>query len=276
MYQLKRIILLGLLAILWAGQNPVQGSSQVDSWWILKDAKDKVAPAIRRNTDELDFVRKYADENPNANIADEITEAGGYRKWKATKAGFGKYATRFDDKVEVLAKEELFGDQASTFLDAEYRTVRSTEELSVRLSKNGSNLKLSDASGNTLGEFRNGKLLPEKYDFDTSLGKHKPGGIAVGDVQNGYQLFKHGDEFSVRRIADESPYSASELTELTQHPRAHVLERHSYDVTDDALIKRANYGIAPDGSNIRRRGNIVKPPHSSKFWDTRTITKSFE
>ena len=56
--------------------------SNLDSWWILADAKDKVPPAIRQNPDELAFVRRYADENPNANIADEITEARGYGKWK--------------------------------------------------------------------------------------------------------------------------------------------------------------------------------------------------
>jgi hypothetical protein len=63
-------------------------------------------------------------------------------------------------------------------------------------------------------------------------------------------------------MPDKSAYSQAELTELTQLPEAHVLERHGHDVTDEALIKRANDGIAPDGSTTAS-GN--PPPYSSKF-----------
>ncbi|MFN7911686.1 MAG: hypothetical protein ACK5QC_07655 [Bacteroidota bacterium] len=44
---------------------------------------------------------------------------------------FGKYSTKLDDAVTVLQKESLFGNTASTFLDAEYRTVQSTKQVSV-------------------------------------------------------------------------------------------------------------------------------------------------
>src|SRR6218665_4223248 len=58
----------------------------------------------------------------------------------------------------------------------------------------------------------------------------------------------------------------SELKELTQHPDAHVLERHGHDVIDEALIKRAKTGIAPDGFIISRGAKgSYKPPYSSKF-----------
>ena len=127
----------------------------------------------------------------------------------------------------------------------------------VQLSKNGDNLKLADGSGNALGEFKNGDLLPEKYDFPVNASS-----TPVGDVNNGYQVFKDGSgNLSVRRVPDKSPYNASELTELTQHPNAHVLERHGHDVTDDALIKRAQTpSVAPDGKVANN-----PPPHSSKF-----------
>ncbi len=44
---------------------------------------------------------------------------------------FGKYSTKIDNAVTVLQKESLFGDQAKTFLDAEYRTVKSTNQVTT-------------------------------------------------------------------------------------------------------------------------------------------------
>ena len=44
---------------------------------------------------------------------------------------FGKYATKIDEAVIVLEKESLFGDLASTFLDSEYRTVKSTKQVTT-------------------------------------------------------------------------------------------------------------------------------------------------
>ncbi len=138
----------------------------------------------------------------------------------------------------------------------------------VQLSKNGDNIKLSDASGNALGEFKNGNLLPDKYDFPVNANARP-----VGDINNGYQVFKNGNNLSVRRVPDKSAYNSSELTELTQHPRAHVLERHGHDVTDDALIKRANTGKAPDGSTTAS-GN--SPPYSSKFDGPNEVTEALK
>jgi len=129
----------------------------------------------------------------------------------------------------------------------------------VQLSKSGNNLKLSDSSGNTLGEFLNGNLIPEnsRYDFPVN-----PASSAVGDVVNGYQVYKDGGGvLSIRRVPDRSPYSASEITDLTQLPNAHVLERHGHDVPDEALLKRAQSpSHAPDGKLSNNA-----PPHSSKF-----------
>lgn len=122
---------------------------------------------------------------------------------------------------------------------------------------------LNENGGSEVAEVTSeGALVPKKYDFVPSKGKPKPGGKPIGEPQNGYQVYKHGDEVSVRRVADKSGYSQSQLNELTQHPKAHVLERHGHDVTDDALIRRANTGIAPDGSTTANR---KPPPYSSKF-----------
>lgn len=56
----------------------------------------------------------------------------GERKEVVNQAGmFGEYSTKLDDAVTVLQKENLFGNTASTFLDAEYRTVQSTKQISV-------------------------------------------------------------------------------------------------------------------------------------------------
>jgi hypothetical protein len=108
----------------------------------------------------------------------------------------------------------------------------------------------------TIAEIRNGKLFPILYDNWRSPSDHN-----IGDVIDGYQLIKVGNEIKVKRVADVTPYSPTELGELTAHPDAHVLERHGHDVTDEALIKRANTNpaIAPDGSTSG------PPPYSSKF-----------
>lgn len=60
--------------------------------------------------------------------ADDIFRAG---------ASSGKYSTKFDDYVEVLEKESLYGDDAQTFLDAEYRTVKSIRSVTAYRSFGG-------------------------------------------------------------------------------------------------------------------------------------------
>ncbi|MEZ5038882.1 MAG: Ig-like domain-containing protein [Saprospiraceae bacterium] len=103
-------------------------------------------------------------------------------------------------------------------------------------------------NGEDILQIKNDKILPDKYDFDPSTGKPKTGGTEVGDAANGYQVYKHGDDISVRRVPETSGYSQSEVDFLTELPDGHALHRHGPDVTDDALIKRATTGIAPDGA----------------------------
>lgn len=111
-------------------------------------------------------------------------------------------------------------------------------------------------------EIKNEKILPNKkehYYNGTS-------GTSIGEASNGYQVVKVGNDLKVQRVADEAPYVANGyLTKLKEHPNAHTLERHGHDVTDDALIKRANEGIAPDGSTIGSDPPYTLPDYSSKF-----------
>jgi hypothetical protein len=114
-------------------------------------------------------------------------------------------------------------------------------------------------NGENVFEVKNGGILPNQQVHYDRVGAGTP----VGDVVNGYQVVKVGDDIKVRRVPDETPYTGtSYLDRLTEHPDAHVLERHGHDVTDDALAKRATTGIAPDGSTTYS-GN--PPPYSSKF-----------
>jgi hypothetical protein len=104
-------------------------------------------------------------------------------------------------------------------------------------------------------------LLGIGFFSDTNNGEK----VEIGKM-NGYTIYKDNNTFAVVRTPDKTGYNSSQQNALTQHPLAHVLERHGHDVTDLALIKRARDGFAPDGSYI---GNISNPfkPFSSKFND---------
>ncbi len=133
--------------------------------------------------------------------------------------------------------------------------------------KNWKGRTILQKAGVEVAEIKNGQLLPTKYES---------AGTAVGDVTDGYQVVKNGNNWGVKRVPDTAPYSPSELTELTQHPQAHVLERHGHDVCDEALIKRANEGIAPDGSTIGNSSSPVRPPYSSKFETSDQLKKALQ
>ncbi|MFT6963889.1 MAG: hypothetical protein ACJAWV_003627, partial [Flammeovirgaceae bacterium] len=129
------------------------------------------------------------------------------------------------------------------------------------LSKNtDGNLNLADASGNKIAEVKNGKVLPEKY------GEGSP----IGEPKNGYQLVNDAGELKMKRTPDVSSYNADDLAKLKNHPDAHALERHGHDVTDDALKKRAEKGIAPDGVNTG------SPNYSSRFNSPEMVQEALE
>ncbi|MCG8669856.1 MAG: HINT domain-containing protein, partial [Pseudomonadales bacterium] len=173
-----------------------------------------------------------------------------------------EFREAFIDDPSLLESWKKLDDleEASLRTDVDWlKRVNDWDSAGIQLSKNGDNLRLGDASGNPLGEFKNGSLIPEN-------GRYQSVGTPVGDIVNGYQIVDNGGQLGIKRVPDESAYNASQLTELTQHPSAHVLERHGHDVADEALIKRANEGIAPDGSYIGNNPNSPpKPPYSSKF-----------
>ena len=128
-------------------------------------------------------------------------------------------------------------------------------EAGLKADLDGAIIKITK-NGDEIGSIKNGGLVPNKYGSS---------GTPMGDPNGGYQLYKNGDNYHYKRTPDVSGYSQSDLTKLTEHPNAHVLERHGHDVSDEALIKRANTGIAPDGSIIGNPANPYIPPLSSKF-----------
>ncbi|MFV8354176.1 hypothetical protein ACNQGB_13835 [Flavobacterium sp. XS1P32] len=193
--------------------------------------------SLAKNLEELNLVSKNLDE---------IGKAGGYLKWKSLQ--------------ELV--QRLTAPLKSTYDDI-LRSGGSVVE-------NNGILKLLSKNGNEVAQITFGKILPNKYFDDVA----NSGATPIGQPTNGYQVFKKGDDLVVKRMPDKSAYSSSELTELTQHPNAHVLERHGHDVTDEALIKRANDGIAPDGSHIGNTMPYTKPPYSSKFENPQQLQKA--
>ena len=134
------------------------------------------------------------------------------------------------------------------------RSIGKALKAGLTVDLDGALIKISK-NGDEIGTIKNGNLVPKKYGSS---------GSPVGDPDGGYQLYKNGDNYHYKRTPDVSGYSSSDLNKLTSHPDAHTLERHGHDVSDDALIKRANTGIAPDGSPYGVL-NPTPPPYSSRF-----------
>ena len=128
-------------------------------------------------------------------------------------------------------------------------------------------------NGDDVFEIKNEKILPNKK----SNYHQGADGTPIGDPANGYQVVKVGDDIKVKRVPDEAPYQSGDyLTKLKEHPNAHTLDRHGHDVTDDALLKRANEGIAPDGSTIGNSPPYTLPPYSSKFDSPDALKEAYD
>tara|TARA_A100000171_G_C2126521_1_gene143877 strand:- start:1392 stop:2018 length:627 start_codon:yes stop_codon:yes gene_type:complete len=134
-------------------------------------------------------------------------------------------------------------------------------EAGLKADLDGAIIKITK-NGDEIGSIKNGGLVPNKYGSS---------GTPMGDPNGGYQLYKNGDNYHYKRTPDVSGYSQSDLTKLTEHPNAHVLERHGHDVSDEALIKRANTGIAPDGSVL-----ATPPPYSSRFASPHDVKRALQ
>jgi hypothetical protein len=130
-------------------------------------------------------------------------------------------------------------------------------------------------NGDEIFEVKNGSLLGnQKQHYDLNRA-----GTPVGDPVGGYQVVKVGDDVKLRRAPDEAPYAGTNYqTRLNEHLNAHVLERHGHDVTDDALLKRADKGIAPDGSTIGSNTSppFPLPPYSSKFGSSDALKQALD
>jgi hypothetical protein len=107
-------------------------------------------------------------------------------------------------------------------------------------------------NGVEIGLIKNGTLL--STDYIEGFSKSNP----VGPVINGCQVFEDGGKFRVVRVSDTSPYYSLEKKWLQGSPRAHCLEKHGPDVSEEALQYRALTGVAANGE----LGGIVP---SSKF-----------
>ncbi len=137
-------------------------------------------------------------------------------------------------------------------------------------------IKLLDKNGHDFAKIINNKILPNRVTDYYNKATHA-NAVAIGEKMNGYQVYKQGDVFVVKRVPDASAYTASEKTMLNTHPDAHTLEKHGHDVTDEALIKRANDGIAPDGSYMGNNPlNPKKPSYASKFETPEQLKKALE
>ncbi|MFA0962660.1 hypothetical protein AB9P05_12735 [Roseivirga sp. BDSF3-8] len=91
-------------------------------------------PNLSGDLPSLEKVSDYIKNNPEiplAQIADDITVKG-WGKWiYDINATYIRYSTRIDNYIVLLERENLFGDQALTFLDAQYRTVQSNRSITL-------------------------------------------------------------------------------------------------------------------------------------------------
>lgn len=182
------------------------------------------------------------------------------------------------DLAKAWEKLDNAGVDDALRKDADWlKRVDDWEKNGVSVAPDPSDKKLELFSSNGGGKVAevtpDGKLLPEKYDYPASVT-----GAPVGQSKNGYQIYKNGDDISVRRVADISEYDANDLGKLKPNVNSHMLERHGADVTVEALQKRATSGFAPDGSRTTRTRNGVNeayiPPKSSKFNDATSVKKA--
>ena len=110
--------------------------------------------------------------------------------------------------------------------------------------------------------------MPERYENRGPRDSE----VSHGDPIDGYQLVSYQENgslvYAYRRAPPTADYSTTNLNLLTSHQNAHTLDRHGPDISDEALIRRANEGIAPDGSTRggpRPDGTYFSPIMSSRF-----------
>ncbi len=113
-------------------------------------------------------------------------------------------------------------------------------------------------SGAEIGQIRNETLLVTNYREGFT-------GEPIGEAVNGCQVFKNGDDIYVKRVRDETGLDQAQIDFLTASPKAHCLEKHGANVTDEALKFRTETGIAPNGE----LGN--NPVNGTRFYSNSEI-----
>jgi hypothetical protein len=66
------------MALFLGWSNVAQGIDLVDAWGVLNKAG---VDDLANKVDDISFVQKYMDDFPDKNVAQEITDVGGYSKW---------------------------------------------------------------------------------------------------------------------------------------------------------------------------------------------------
>ncbi len=240
----------------------VKEHSNEDLFLLIKNA-DNDAARIRYSHawNHLDLAESYSKLDPTVltKLGDDLLDSdfatyleGGVGRVKAWEGLINIPA--FGTNIPWLTRANSWIEEGGEFVTTNGLT---------KLRKNGEDIL----------ELKNEKILPNKKS-DYHQGTD---GTPIGTPANGYQVVKVGDDIKVKRVPDESPYvNTTYHTKLTEHPNAHVLQRHGHDVTDDALIKRANEGIAPDGSTINPNPPYTKPPYSSKFDNSDAVKSAYD
>lgn len=97
-------------------------------------------------------------------LPESVSQSAVRKLGSLAKGGsYGKYSTKLDDVVEVLEKENLFGNQATTFLDAEYRTVKNTQEITAYRTFGGDATAGGSFVTTTKGSSRNELALLDEW-----------------------------------------------------------------------------------------------------------------
>lgn len=194
--------------------------------------------AIRGELDQLpdEKAKKLLDDLKNEPNFPDIANAlesnpSLIKAWKA-----------FDDiDGSLLRLDEIWLNRMKLWLDE-----------GIELSSAGNSMIIVKYDIHQIGLIFNGKLLSVNYSPSFS------GTTLVGSVTNACGLFTDGIRYYVKRIPDASSFTSAEMAILKAHPNAHCLEKHNFDVTDEALQWRGITGVAPNG----QQGNVV---HAARF-----------
>ena len=202
-------------------------------------------------------------------LAGRVAAAASVRINAALMLRYRNYQSFADlDYVAVRRLQLRLGNDGLHRLDGQLTTLQSN---GARIASSGDDIVLTGSNGTSIGRVRNGQVVPDNYvrarNRDGNIIR-RDGEVVHGESIDGYQLVSYrenGQEvFGYRRVPSTDGISGSSVDRLTSHPTAHTLERHGPDVSNEALIRRANEGRAPDGSPFGVANPRIEPM-SSRF-----------